>query len=71
MACGTDAGGGVTDAVISFEGFGVTSAARLSGPEADEQPARARQATRIAGTAVKRMSTRTQNKNQGGASLDP
>ncbi|GAA3056966.1 hypothetical protein GCM10010520_01990 [Rhizobium viscosum] len=69
VACGIGAGGGVTEAVISFEGFDVTLAVRLSGPEADEQPAKARQATRIAGTAVERMSTRTQNKNQGASAI--
>jgi hypothetical protein len=69
VACGTGAGGGVTEAVISFEGFEVTPAERLSGPEADEQPARARQATRIAGIAVERMSTVTQNKNQGASAI--
>jgi hypothetical protein len=65
VACGTDVGGGVTEEVISFEGFGLTPATRLSGPEADEQPARARQARRIAETAVERMSTVTQNNNWG------
>jgi hypothetical protein len=70
VAWGTGAGGGVTEAVISFEGFGATPAERFSGPEAEEQPARARQATRIAGIAVERMGTVTQNKNQG-ASPDP
>jgi hypothetical protein len=65
VVCGTDAGGGVTEAVISFDGFGVAPAERVSGPEADEQPARARQARRIAGTAVERMSTVTQNKTEG------
>jgi hypothetical protein len=54
---------------MSFDSFGVTPAERLSGPEADEQPARARQARRIAGTAVERMSTVTQDNNRGASPI--